>query len=95
MADQTGWCPIDPLTFESKLVASVHVIGDACLGGALPKSAAAANAQGRACAETIVTLMSGKFPTPPRLKGLCYNTVAPGYAFSLAGQLSAEGRCFR
>src|SRR5262245_10364905 len=28
-ADRTGWCPIDPATFESKLQPSVHVIGDA------------------------------------------------------------------
>lgn len=84
-ADQTGWCPINPVTFESRRVANVHVIGDACLGGALPKSAAAANAQGKACAEAIVALLSGKTPDAPRLTGLCYNTVAPGYAFSLAG----------
>src|SRR3954463_61080 len=28
-ADRTGWCPIDPATFESKLQAKIHVIGDA------------------------------------------------------------------
>ncbi|UCF51142.1 MAG: hypothetical protein JSV48_16600, partial [Bradyrhizobium sp.] len=28
-ADATGWCPIDPMTFESKLVPNIHVIGDA------------------------------------------------------------------
>ncbi|MGY4297583.1 sulfide dehydrogenase [flavocytochrome c] flavoprotein subunit [Bradyrhizobium sp. i1.4.4] len=28
-ADATGWCPIDPVTFESKLVPNIHVIGDA------------------------------------------------------------------
>jgi sulfide dehydrogenase [flavocytochrome c] flavoprotein chain len=94
VADQTGWCPINPATFESKRVANIHVIGDACLGGALPKSAAAANAQGKACAEMIVTLMSGKAPDPPRLTGLCYNTVAPGYAFSLAGNYQPKDDVF-
>jgi sulfide dehydrogenase [flavocytochrome c] flavoprotein subunit len=93
-ADQTGWCPIDPVTFESKRVANLHVIGDACLGGALPKSAAAANAQGRACADAIVTLLSGKVPDPPRLTGVCYNTVAPGYAFSLAGRYQPKDDIF-
>jgi NADPH-dependent 2,4-dienoyl-CoA reductase/sulfur reductase-like enzyme len=94
VADQTGWCPIDPVTFESKRVANIHVIGDACLGGALPKSAAAANAQGKASAAAIVTLMSGKAPDPPRLTGLCYNTVAPGYAFSLAGNYQPKDDVF-
>jgi sulfide dehydrogenase [flavocytochrome c] flavoprotein chain len=93
-ADQTGWCPINPVTFESKRVANIHVIGDACLGGALPKSAAAASAQGKACAEAILTLMSGKVPDPPRLTGLCYNTVAPGYAFSLAGNYQPKDDVF-
>jgi len=84
-ADRTGWCPIDPMTFASTLVPDVHVIGDACLGGGIPKSASAASAQGNACAAAIVTMMAGKAPETPRLAGICYNTVAPGYAFSLAG----------
>jgi sulfide dehydrogenase [flavocytochrome c] flavoprotein subunit len=85
VADKTGWCPIDPVTFTSTLVPNVHVIGDACIGGGIPKSASAANAQGKACAEAVVSLMAGKAPSAPKLFGACYNTVAPGYAFSLTG----------
>jgi NADPH-dependent 2,4-dienoyl-CoA reductase/sulfur reductase-like enzyme len=84
-ADNTGWCPIDPVSFASKLVPNIHVIGDACIAGQLPKSASAAHAQGKACAAVIVNLMSGKPPETPRLTGACYNTVEPGYAFSLSG----------
>jgi sulfide dehydrogenase [flavocytochrome c] flavoprotein chain len=84
-ADNTGWCPIDPVSFASKLVPNIHVIGDACIAGQLPKSASAASAQGKACAAAIVNLMSGKPPEAPRLTGACYNTVEPGYAFSLSG----------
>jgi sulfide dehydrogenase [flavocytochrome c] flavoprotein chain len=83
--DNTGWCPIDPVTFASKLVPDIHVIGDACFGGGIPKSASAANAQAKACAEAVSSLTSGKQPATPRLVGACYNTVAPGYAFSLSG----------
>jgi NADPH-dependent 2,4-dienoyl-CoA reductase/sulfur reductase-like enzyme len=93
-ADKTGWCPIDPMTFASKLVPNVHVIGDACLGGGIPKSASAANAQGKACAAAIVNLIAGKTPETPRLTGICYNTVAPGYAFSLAGIYLPKGDIF-
>ena len=83
--DHTGWCPINPVTFELKLVPNIHVIGDACLGGGIPKSASAASAQGKACAAAIVNLLAGQPPETPRLTGVCYNTVAPGYGFSLAG----------
>jgi NADPH-dependent 2,4-dienoyl-CoA reductase/sulfur reductase-like enzyme len=82
-ADKTGWCPIDPVTFASRLVPDIHVIGDACLGGGIPKSASAANAQGNACAAAIAKLISGRAPDMPKLTGVCYNVVAPAYAFSL------------
>ncbi len=85
VADKTGWCPIDPVTFASKLVPDIHVIGDACLGGGIPKSASAASAEGKACAAAIVNLLAGKAPETPRLTGVCYNIVGPAYAFSLAG----------
>jgi sulfide dehydrogenase [flavocytochrome c] flavoprotein subunit len=84
-ADKTGWCPIDPATFASSLVPNIHVIGDACITGGIPKSASAANAQAKACAAAIVNMISDKSPEVPRLNGACYNTVAPGYAFSLTG----------
>ena len=83
--DNTGWCPIDPVSFVSKLVPDIHVIGDACIAGGIPKSASAANAQAKACAAAIVKLISGEEPATPKLLGACYNTVAPGYAFSLSG----------
>jgi len=84
-SDHTGWCPINPVTFESKLAPNIHVIGDACLGGGIPKSAAAASAQGKACADAIASLLAGKPPQAPKLTGVCYNIAAPGYGFSLAG----------
>ncbi|MGY0575289.1 FCSD flavin-binding domain-containing protein [Bradyrhizobium sp. RDM12] len=92
--DATGWCPIDPVSFESKLVKNLHVIGDACLGGGIPKSASAANAQGKACAAAIINLLAGRAPEAPRLTGVCYNTVAPGYGFSLAGNYQPNGDIF-
>ncbi|PPQ18442.1 cytochrome C [Bradyrhizobium sp. AC87j1] len=94
VADHTGWCPIDPVTFESKLVKNIHVIGDACLGGGIPKSASAASGQGKACAAAIVALLAGRAPETPRLTGVCYNTVAPGYGFLLAGNYQPKGDIF-
>jgi sulfide dehydrogenase [flavocytochrome c] flavoprotein chain len=83
--DNTGWCPIDPVTFASRLVPNIHVIGDACFGGVIPKSASAANAEATACAAAVASLIAGTAPPPPKLFGACYNTVAPGYAFVQSG----------
>ena len=90
-ADHTGWCPIDPVSFASKLVPNVYVIGDACIAGGIPKSASAASAQGKACAAAIVNALAGTVLETPRLDGACYNTVAPGYAFSLKGIYQPKG----
>jgi len=92
--DNTGWCPIDPVTFASKLVPNIHVIGDACIGGGIPKSASAATAEAKACASAVASLLSGGSPAVPRLEGTCYNTVAPGYAFSLSGTYQPKDDIF-
>ena len=93
-ADHTGWCPIDPVTFASKLVPNIHVIGDACLGGGIPKSASAASAQAKACAATIAAQLAGKIPASPVLEGMCYSTVAPDYALSQGGVYQPKGDIF-
>jgi sulfide dehydrogenase [flavocytochrome c] flavoprotein subunit len=85
VADQTGWCPIDPVTFESRLQANVHVIGDAAIAGAMPKSAFAANAQAKVCAAAVATLLRDETPSPPKLINNCYSLVAPDYGISIAG----------
>jgi NADPH-dependent 2,4-dienoyl-CoA reductase/sulfur reductase-like enzyme len=85
VADQTGWCPIDPATFESKLQPGIHVIGDAAIAGAMPKSAFAANSQAKVCAEIVAELIAGRTPPAPRLINTCYSLVAPDYGISVAG----------
>jgi sulfide dehydrogenase [flavocytochrome c] flavoprotein chain len=84
-ADNTGWCPIDPTTFASKLVPNIHVIGDAIIGGSVPKSASAAHAEGKTCAAIVASLIAGTPPATPTFEGICYNTVAPGYGFFMSG----------
>jgi NADPH-dependent 2,4-dienoyl-CoA reductase/sulfur reductase-like enzyme len=85
VADKTGWCPIDPVTFESKLQQNVHVIGDACIAGGMPKSAFAANSQAKGCAAALAKLLGGEKPAEPKLVNTCYSLVAPDYGISVAG----------
>ena len=85
VTDRTGWCPVDPVTFESKQQQNIHVIGDAAIMGAMPKSAFAANAQAKVCAAALAKLLAGQKPEEPRLINTCYSLVAPDYGISVAG----------
>lgn len=85
LADRSGWCPVDPVTFESKLQPNVHVIGDAAIMGGMPKSAFAANGQAKVAAYAVVALLRGESPQEPRLVNTCYSLVAPDYGISIAG----------
>ncbi|KQT73744.1 cytochrome C [Methylobacterium sp. Leaf465] len=91
VADRSGWCPIDPVTFESRLVPGIHVIGDAAIAGAMPKSAFSANAQAKVCADAVIDLLAGRAPETPKLINTCYSLVAPGYGISIAGVYHPAG----
>jgi NADH dehydrogenase FAD-containing subunit len=90
-ADRSGWCPIDPITFESKLQPNIHVIGDACIAGGMPKSAFAANSEAKVCAAAIVKLLAGEAPPEPKLINTCYSLVEPGYGISVANVYTPKG----
>jgi NADPH-dependent 2,4-dienoyl-CoA reductase/sulfur reductase-like enzyme len=85
VADRTGWCPVDPVTFESKLQPAIHVIGDAAIAGAMPRSASAANSQAGICAAAIIALIAGRSPAAPTLTSSCFSLIAPDYAISQRG----------
>ena len=82
--DRSGWCPTDPVTFESRMVPNIHVVGDACIAGAMPKSAFAANAQAKVCAVAVAKLARGEKPETPKLINTCYSLIAPDYGISVA-----------
>ena len=85
VANQSGWCPIDPITFESPQVPGIHVVGDATIAGGMPKSAFSANSQAKVCAAAVVRLLDGEKPQHPKLINTCYSVVAPDYGISVAG----------
>jgi NADPH-dependent 2,4-dienoyl-CoA reductase/sulfur reductase-like enzyme len=82
LADPTGWCPVVAETFESKLHAGIHLVGDATSPGDMPKSAFAANMQAKACAFAIETALTGADPVRPFLYNTCYTFLAPDDAIS-------------
>jgi sulfide dehydrogenase [flavocytochrome c] flavoprotein subunit len=86
LASDHGWCPIKPETFESTLVADVHVIGDACIADPMPKAASSANAQARHCAQAIIASLAGHGPPAPQLESVCYGRLTRDRALSIHGR---------
>ena len=83
LSGDNGWCPVDPMTFASTKAANVHVIGDASIAGAMPKSGSSANAQGKLAAGAILASLAGKPAPAPALNNICYSLVTPDYGISV------------
>jgi len=78
------WCEVDFLTYESKTVPNVHVIGDA-VSAALPKSAHMATSQAKVCASAVVAMMANQTPDPaPVFANTCYSYVSDTMAMHVA-----------
>ncbi len=86
LAADHGWCPINPESFESTLIAGVHVIGDACIADPMPKSASAANSQARQCALAITAALEGREAPAPQFQSVCYSMLARNRALSIHGR---------
>jgi NADPH-dependent 2,4-dienoyl-CoA reductase/sulfur reductase-like enzyme len=93
IAVQTGlatsnkrWCDVDFLTFESKAVKYIHVIGDSIqIAPAMPKSGHMANQHGKTCAAAVVALLTGKeVNASPIYNNTCYSFVSPEDAVHVA-----------
>lgn len=96
LTDRTGWCPVSPLTYESRLIPKVHVIGDSAALGPVPKSAFSAQAEGRLCALAVASLLNDLPLQAPRLINHCYSAVGPDQAISVTGVygLNAQNDAF-
>jgi sulfide dehydrogenase [flavocytochrome c] flavoprotein chain len=88
LAQGHGWCPVNPQTFESQLVPGIHVIGDACIAGAMPKSASAGVSQARQCAAAIAAQLAGRSVPAATLDSVCYSMVAAESAFAIRGRFA-------
>lgn len=94
LTDDTGWCPVEHKTWESKMHPNIHVVGDAAIPGPLPKSGYAANSEAKVCAAAVVDLLNGRDPGEPSWVNTCYSLLAPDYGISVAMvyRLGADGQ---
>ncbi len=93
LVNSDGWCPVNPGTFESTAYKDIHVIGDSCIAGQMPKSGFAANSQAKVCAAAIVASLTGQPMPEPSYINTCYSLIAPDYGISIAAvyRLSDDG----
>jgi sulfide dehydrogenase [flavocytochrome c] flavoprotein subunit len=84
LVDDDGWCPVDQKTFESAKHKGIHVIGDSCIAGDMPKAASAASTQGKACAAAIVSSLSGTPMPDPLHASVFYSLLDKRYGISNA-----------
>lgn len=84
LTNEAGWCPVNQGTFESSLQANVHVIGDACIGGEMPKSGYSANSQAKVCAAAVAALLNGMEAPVPSYVNTCYSLITPEHGISVA-----------
>lgn len=76
LADLGGrWAGVNQLSYESKVAAGIHVIGDSA-GTAQPKAGHIGNQLGKVCADAILRAFGGLDPDPaPVTNSACYSPI--------------------
>lgn len=94
LANADGWCPVEARGFESERHRGIHVVGDACIAGDMPKSGFAANSQAKVAAAAVVDLLNGRSPGDPSYLNGCYSLLNSKYGISEAQayRLAPNGR---
>lgn len=84
LTNDSGFCPVHRSTFESTLHKDVHVIGDASVADAMPKSGFSANTQAKWVARVIAEGLAGRDPGTPVWENTCYALAGKDYGLFVA-----------
>ena len=95
LTDEFGWCPVDQLSFKSRIHPNIHVIGDSCIAGAMPKSGHSANSQGKMVAAAIVNELDGRGMVAPTMVNTCYSLITPEWGISVAAVYQFSGESIK
>ncbi len=83
LTDESGWCPVDPITYESLLHKNIHVIGDASKLDSLPKTGFMANVQAKLCASAVADLILERpIVSAPQWTHAYYSLISPNHGLS-------------
>ena len=84
LADASGWCPVNRRNFASTRQPHVHVIGDASMADAMPKSGFSANNQAKVVARAILEELAGRAAPEPLWENTCYALAGKDYGLFVA-----------
>ncbi len=91
VADESGWVPVDPETFQSRKVPGIYVVGDATEAAPMPKSGFVANNQAKVTATAVVADLEGREPVTPTWINTCYSVIAPEWGITVANVYETHG----
>ena len=97
LSDGSGFCPVQRRDFASTLHPNVHVIGDASIADAMPKSGFSANTQAKVVARAIVESLAGRPAPEPLWENTCYALAGKDYGLFVADvfKIGADGKIGR
>jgi NADPH-dependent 2,4-dienoyl-CoA reductase/sulfur reductase-like enzyme len=94
LANESGWCPVRPLTMESALVPHIHVVGDATIAAPMPKSGYIASSHAKQAVASAAAMLAGREPHPAVYFNTCCSHVGPDYGISIVGIFRAGAQGF-
>lgn len=70
-----NWAPVNAIDLSSKMDENVHILGDACAQGDMPKSGFSANSQAKVAANAIRGALTGSRVFPARFANTCWSLI--------------------
>jgi sulfide dehydrogenase [flavocytochrome c] flavoprotein subunit len=85
LTDNSGWVPVNPVTFEARAAANIHVVGDANIPGPMPKSGFVANTTAKQAVAAAAAALRGEAAPEAVYFNTCYSHVGDDYGISVVG----------
>jgi len=90
LANQSGFCAINPDNMKSAVDGNIYVIGDASIAGDMPKSAFSANSQAKVAAMTIRGELVNARTFPARYTNTCWSLIETDDTVKVGGSYAAK-----
>jgi NADPH-dependent 2,4-dienoyl-CoA reductase/sulfur reductase-like enzyme len=90
LANQTGFCPIDPASMKSAMDPNIYLVGDATIAGDMPKSAFSANSQAKVAAMMIRGELADARTFPARYSNTCWSLITTDDTVKVGGRYEAK-----